>query len=172
MLTHVYLSHGLESGPQALKVQALKGVVEKCDDCEAVVMDYRDQPSHQARFEHLVATLKARGDDPDRCVMAGSSLGGFLSAALSQRHPVRGCFLLAPALGMPDYPETTVTIRARHTHIIHGWRDDVVACEPVIEHARRQRLSLRMVDDDHRLHDSLEIILADFERFLALCQTP
>ncbi|WP_252105918.1 MULTISPECIES: YqiA/YcfP family alpha/beta fold hydrolase [unclassified Halomonas] len=171
MLTHVYLSHGLESGPEALKVQALKRVVEACEDCEAVVMDYRDQPSHQARFAHLLATLETRGDDPAHCIMAGSSLGGFLSAAVSQRHPVLGCFLLAPALGMPDYPETTLTLGARHTHIIHGWRDDVVPCEPVIEHARRQRLSLRMVDDDHRLHASLPLILRDFEQFLALCQT-
>ncbi|MBR9904357.1 MAG: alpha/beta hydrolase, partial [Gammaproteobacteria bacterium] len=35
----VYLSHGLESGPGALKTQALKGVAEKLDDCEPVVMD-------------------------------------------------------------------------------------------------------------------------------------
>ncbi|WP_447556534.1 YqiA/YcfP family alpha/beta fold hydrolase [Vreelandella sp. EE22] len=166
----VYLSHGLESGPEALKVQALKGVVESQEDCEAVVLDYRDQPSFEARLEHLFATLHARGDDPATCVMAGSSLGGFLSAAVSQRYPVLGCFLLAPALGMVDYPATTVTLQARHTHIVHGWRDDVVPSAPVIEHARRQRLSLRMVDDDHRLHASLGLILRDFEQFLRLCQ--
>lgn len=169
MLTNVYLSHGLESGPGALKVQALKGVVESREDCEAVVMDYRDQPDAEARLEHLLATLHRRGDDPANCVMAGSSLGGFLSAAVSQRHPVRGCFLIAPALGMAEYPATTVTINARHTHIIHGWQDNVVPCGPVIEHARRQRLSLRMVDDDHRLHASLDTILLDFERFLRHC---
>ncbi|MFC4207855.1 YqiA/YcfP family alpha/beta fold hydrolase [Vreelandella malpeensis] len=169
-MTQVYLSHGLESGPDALKVQALKGVVETRDDCEAVLMDYRDQPHVAARLGHLLATLETRGDDPARCIMAGSSLGGFLSAAVSQRHPVLGCFLLAPALGMPDYPETTVTLQARHTHIVHGWGDDVVPCGPVIEHARRQRLSLRLVDDDHRLHASLEVILRDFEAFLDRCQ--
>jgi len=39
----------------------------------------------------------------------------------------------------------------------------------VIERARLQRLSLRMIDDDHRLHSSLDTILDDFTRFLAQC---
>ena len=48
MMMTVYLSHGLESGPGALKMQALKGIAEQLDDCEPVVMDYRgwtSQPS-------------------------------------------------------------------------------------------------------------------------------
>lgn len=165
----VYLSHGLESGPGAFKMQALKGVAEKLDDCEPIVMDYRGMPEPQQRLQHLLRVLAERGDDPARCVLAGSSLGGWLSAATSAQLPVLGCFLLAPALGLADYPETSPTIQARHTHIIHGWRDDVVAPEPVIERARLQWLSLRMVDDDHRLHASLDTILVDFERFLCHC---
>ncbi|MDR5875157.1 YqiA/YcfP family alpha/beta fold hydrolase [Halomonas sp. CUBES01] len=168
MLT-VYLSHGLESGPGALKMQALKGIADKLDDCEAVVMDYRDQPEPQQRLQHLLATLKARGDDPERCVLAGSSLGGWLSAAVSAQQPVLGCFLLAPALGLAHYPETSPTIQARCTHIIHGWQDDVIPPGPVIERAQRQRLSLRMVDDDHRLHESLDTLLSDFDTFLTRC---
>ncbi|HSP32551.1 MAG TPA: YqiA/YcfP family alpha/beta fold hydrolase [Halomonas sp.] len=168
----VYLSHGLESGPEALKTQALKSVAEKMDDCEPVVMDYRGQPEPQQRLQHLLRVLAQRGDDPACCVMAGSSLGGWLSAAVSAQQPVLGCFLLAPALGLADYPETSPIIQARHTHIIHGWRDEVIAPEPVIERARLQRLSLRMVDDDHRLHDSLDTILLDFERFLRQCSAP
>ncbi|MGO3207702.1 MAG: YqiA/YcfP family alpha/beta fold hydrolase [Halomonadaceae bacterium] len=165
----VYLSHGLESGPGALKTQALKGVAEELDDCEPVVMDYRGMAEPQQRLLHLLKVLAERGDNPARCVLAGSSLGGWLSAAVSAQQPVLGCFLLAPALDLADYPETSLTIQARHTHIIHGWRDDVVAPGPVIERARLQRLSLRMVDDDHRLHASLDTILVDFERFLRQC---
>lgn len=167
----VYLSHGLESGPGALKTQALKGVAEELDDCEPVVMDYRGMAEPQQRLQHLLEVLDKRGDKPACCVLAGSSLGGWLSAAVSAQQPVLGCFLLAPALGLAGYPETSLTIQARHTHIIHGWRDDVVAPEPVIERARLQRLSLRMVDDDHRLHASLDTILVDFERFLRQCST-
>lgn len=168
----VYLSHGLESGPGALKIQALKGVAEKLDDCEPVVMDYRGMAEPQQRLQHLLEVLAQRGDDPVECVFAGSSLGGWLSAAVSARQPVLGCFLLAPALGLADYPESSPIIQAAHTHIIHGWGDDVVAPEPVIERARLQRLSLRMVDDDHRLHTSLDTILSDFERFLRQCSAP
>ena len=169
MMMTVYLSHGLESGPGALKMQAMKGVTERLEDCEPVVMDYRGMAEPQQRLQHILAVLAERGDDPAQCVLAGSSLGGWLSAAVSAQQPLLGCFLLAPALGLVGYPETSLTIQAKHTHIIHGWRDDVVAPEPVIERARLQRLSLRMVDDDHRLHDSLDTILNDFERFLRQC---
>ena len=165
----VYLSHGLESGPGALKTQALKGVAEKLDDCEPVVMDYRGMAEPKQRLQHLLQVIAERGDKLAHCVLAGSSLGGWLSVAVSAQQPVLGCFLLAPALGLADYPETSLTIQAQHTHIVHGWRDDVVPPEPVIERARLQRLSLRMVDDDHRLHASLDTILADFERFLCQC---
>lgn len=165
----VYLSHGLESGPGALKTQAMKGIAEKLDNVEPVVMDYRGMAEPAQRLQHLLGVIAERGDDPAQRVLAGSSLGGWLSAAVSAQQPVLGCFLLAPALGLVDYPETSLTIQARHTHIIHGWRDDVVPPEPVIEHARQQRLSLRMVDDDHRLHTSLDTILLDFERFLRQC---
>jgi alpha/beta superfamily hydrolase len=168
----VYLSHGLESGPGALKIQALKSVAEKLDNCEPVVMDYRGMAEPPQRLQHLLEVLAERGDDPARCVLAGSSLGGWLSAAVSAKLPVLGCFLLAPALGLADYPETSPNVQARHTHIIHGWQDNVVAPGPVIERARLQRLSLRMVDDDHRLHASLDTILLDFERFLCQCSAP
>ncbi|WP_249978910.1 YqiA/YcfP family alpha/beta fold hydrolase [Vreelandella olivaria] len=167
----VYLSHGLESGPGALKVQALKGIAEQLDDCEPVIMDYRGMAEPQQRFRHLLATISSRNDSLANCVLAGSSLGGWLSAAVSAQQQVLGCFLLAPALGLASHPETSPTIQAQHTHIIHGWRDDVIPPESVIERARVQRLSLRMVDDDHRLHDSLDIILHDFERFLIQCST-
>ncbi|MCC5902256.1 MAG: alpha/beta hydrolase [Halomonas sp.] len=165
----VYLSHGLESGPGALKIQALNGIAEQLDNCEPVVMDYRGMTEPQQRLHHLLATIASRNDSLANCVLAGSSLGGWLSAAVSAQQPVLGCFLLAPALGLPDYPETSLTIQAAETHIIHGWRDDVVPPGPVIEHARLQRLSLRMVDDDHRLHNSLDTILSDFELFLVQC---
>lgn len=150
-------------------MQALKGVAERLEDCEPVVMDYRGMAEPQQRLLHIQTVLAERGDDPTQCVLAGSSLGGWLSAAVSAEQPLLGCFLLAPPLGLADYPETSLTIQAKHTHIIHGWRDDVVAPEPVIERARLQHLSLRMVDDDHRLHDSLDTILMDFERFLRQC---
>lgn len=167
----VYLSHGLESGPGALKMQALKGIVEKLEDCEPVMMDYREMPEPQTRLEHLNQTLNTRGDNPTECVMAGSSLGGWLSAMVSAQHATRGCFLIAPAIGLPDYPETSPTLHARATHIIHGWRDDVVPPGPVIEFAQRQHLSLRLIDDDHRLHATLPVILNDFEHFLRGCLT-
>lgn len=171
MMITVYLSHGLESGPGALKVQALKSIAGQLDDVEPVILDYRQLPDPLDRLAHLRHTLHERGDDPACCVMAGSSLGGWLSAMLSAEHAMLGCFLLAPALGLAEYPETSPVLKARTTHIIHGWQDEIIAAAPVIEYARAQRLSLRLVNDDHRLHASLTVILDDFERFLRHCQT-
>lgn len=170
MLT-VYLSHGLESGPNALKMQALKGVVETFDDCEAVVMDYRNMPDPSERLARLYQTLEARDEPPACWVMAGSSLGGWLSAMASSRFVTCGCFMIAPALGLSDYPQTSPTLQSHHTHIIHGWQDAIVPPNPVIEIAQHQRLSLRMINDDHRLHASMPIILSDFDAFLRQCLT-
>lgn len=167
----VYLSHGLESGPDALKVQALKSIAGQLDDIEPVMLDYRQLPDPRDRLAHLRHTLHERGDDPACCVMAGSSLGGWLSAMMGAEHALLGCFLLAPALGLADYPETSPVLKARAAHLIHGWQDEVIAATPVIEYARAQRLSLRLVNDDHRLHNSMTVILDDFERFLRHCRT-
>lgn len=165
MLT-IYLSHGLESGPDAYKVQALQQRALACPDCTTVVMDYRHLTDPGARLDHLLATLQARGDDPLDCLFAGSSLGGWLSAMLGARHPTRGCFLVAPAIGLEAYPESSPLLQTEHVHIIHGWQDEVVPIEPVLAYAGRYRCSLRVLNDDHRLHASMATILADFDAFL------
>ncbi|WP_346796613.1 YqiA/YcfP family alpha/beta fold hydrolase [Halomonas sp. Bachu 37] len=167
----VYLSHGLESGPGAFKVQTMKTLVEAHDECAAVVMDYRGMAEPEERLAHLLDTLASRHDDPARCIMVGSSLGGWVSAALSSTHPVLGCFLLAPAIGLPRYPQSCPRLQAEHSHIVHGWRDDVIPVDGVIDYARTQRLSLRLVDDDHRLHLSMPTILQDLGAFLDVCHS-
>ncbi|XKH60425.1 alpha/beta hydrolase [Halomonas sediminis] len=171
-MTTVYLSHGLESGPGAMKMQAMKEVVEALDGCEAVVMDYRGMSSPSERLQHLLATLEQRHADPMQCIMAGSSLGGWVSAAASARHPLLGCFLLAPALGLDRYPESSPVIQAKHTRIIHGWNDDIVPPGPIIDYAQAYCFPLRLLNDDHRLHASLDTILDDFRRFLETCLEP
>ena len=53
----------------------------------------------QQRLSHLLAVLAERGDDPACCVLAGSSLGGWLSATVSAQQPVLGCFSLGSGPG-------------------------------------------------------------------------
>ncbi len=98
MMMTVYLSHGLESGPGALKMQALKGIAEQLDDCEPVVMDYRGMDEPAERLKHLTATLLARGDDPARCVLAGSSLGAGSALPPVRKHRCWAVFYSPPRL--------------------------------------------------------------------------
>jgi len=77
-----------------------------------------------------------------------------------------GCFLMAPALALPDYPQSRPRIGARHPQIIHGWADDVVPAMPVIELAREQNLPILVLPDGHRLASSLDRVVEEFRAFL------
>lgn len=168
---YVFLSHGLESGPHSTKMQALKAIVDEQDAMIPIVLDYRGMEPPLERLRHLLSVIDEHGAGPEETILVGSSMGGWLSAAVSQRTPVLGCFMMAPALGLAHYPDPAPLVRGRHAHIIHGWQDEVVPPVPVIQQAGEQHLSLHMVDDGHRLQHSLEAITHEFERFLMLCRS-
>ena len=79
------------------------------------------------------------------------------------------CFLLAPALALPRYPQSSPVIRARHSQVIHGWDDDVVPVMPVLELAREQRLITLVLPDGHRLQNSVDTVVREFTRFVETC---
>ena len=167
----VVLSHGRESGPSSTKMQALTAVAESFDNTQVISVDYRGMEAPEERLSHLMATLKALPYEPEQTILAGSSMGGWVSAAASSRIPVLGCFLMAPAFGLEHYPDPAPVIRAQQVQIIHGWRDTVVPPEPVIALAQRQRLGIRMVDDDHRLTHCLSLLVSKFQCFINHCIT-
>jgi len=77
--------------------------------------------------------------------------------------------VLAPALALPKYPQSSPVIGARYTRIIHGWDDDVVPVMPVLELAREQRLETLVMPDGHRLENSIDRVAREFHRFLETC---
>ncbi|AMD00395.1 alpha/beta hydrolase [Halomonas chromatireducens] len=162
----VVLSHGLESGPSSTKMQALTAVAESFDNVHVVVMDYRGMETPEERLSHLMTALEQLPYKPEQTILAGSSMGGWVSAAASSHIPVLGCFLMAPAFGLERYPDPAPVIRAQHVQIIHGWQDTVVPPGPVIELAQQQCVPLRLVDDNHRLEVSLNILIDAFEYYL------
>lgn len=166
---HVFLSHGMESGPGSIKVQALKQVAESFPGVAAEALDHRSTRDPSQRLAQMREAIEASGADPARTILAGSSMGGWVAAQTSSETPVLGCFLLAPALAMQRYPQSVVQISARHTQIIHGWDDDVVPPMPVVELAREQRLPCLLLPDGHRLENSLERITAEFRQFMENC---
>lgn len=166
---HVFLSHGLESGPGGTKVQALKAEAETFPGVTATAVDHRSTKVPMERLQQMKEAMTKAGAHPERTILVGSSMGGWVCARTSAETPVLGCFLLAPALAMSAYPQSSPRIQARHTQIIHGWDDDVVLPMPVIELAREQKLPLLVLPDGHRLENSLERLVVEFRTFMTSC---
>lgn len=168
-ITHLFLSHGLESGPDSTKNQILTAEAKRFDGIEVIALDHRNTMDPATRLQQLHEAMETAQADPVYSILAGSSMGGWVCAQSSASQPVLGCFLMAPALAMPRYPQSSPQIQARHTQIVHGWDDDVVDPMPVIELARNQGLPMLVLPDGHRLQNSLERLAAEFRLFLQAC---
>ena len=164
---HIFLSHGLESGPGSTKIRALKALAETFDNVKAHAIDHRSSKDPAVRLAQMQDAIAASGAAPENIILVGSSMGGWVCAQTSAQTPVLGCFLLAPALALPNYPHSSPHIQARHVQIIHGWDDTVVPALPVIELARQQLLPALMLPDGHRLENSLGRITEEFGMFLS-----
>lgn len=167
----VFLSHGLESGPGSTKIQAMKAVADDFEGVVATALDHRSSKDPQVRLEQMQAAIAEAGAPPERTLLAGSSMGGWVSAQASALTPVLGCFLLAPALAMSRFPRSSPRIQARHAMIIHGWQDDVVPVMPVLELARHQGIETLILPDGHRLEHSVDRVCREFRHFLQVCLT-
>jgi predicted alpha/beta-hydrolase family hydrolase len=168
MRGQIILSHGSDSGPDATKVSMLAALAESLG-WRTQRPDYRadDARGHAGsvapRIARLRATIEASAVPP---VLVGSSMGSFVSGLASLDVPVAGLFLLATPSEIPGYTRPFDLRRGVPTLIIHGWRDDVCPLAGIYTYAGRQRLPLLVLDDDHRLIDSMDTIAAQFRHFL------
>ena len=108
---HCILSHGFESGPDATKVTALAEVAQRLGWTHERP-DYTDLDAMRAvssvgdvraRLQRLIALAT----DAAQCgpvVLAGSSLGAYISAIASLQVPTRGLFLMVPPTTMGPMP--------------------------------------------------------------------
>jgi len=108
-------------------------------------------------------------------VFIGSSLGGLTAIMYAMRHPrmVKGLVLLAPAVGskskqiLADREEGLLDALyipdAIPTVIIAGKRDELIpmaAIYALIDRSPQpERIRLHEVDDDHNLHQNLDVML-------------
>lgn len=162
----VVFSHGQESGPWGSKIRHLSGIAARCG-FDVRSLDYQGMENPEDR----IALLRQQVDPQRPVVLVGSSMGAYVSARASNHLNVTGLFLLAPAFGLSRYgldPEPQW--RAGRTTIVHGWDDDVVPPAPVIALAQARRARLHMLDDGHRLAESLPELGVLFEAFLRQCR--
>ena len=140
--------HGLESGPHGSKYQALKKQFGDIlsPDCSGIF-------DEQERLKIIRQDL-AQESSP--LLVVGSSMGGLMALLLQQAETdkIAGMVLCAPAIHHPaaqqlDYSQLPPTM------VIHGTQDDVVPFE--VSQIFGDRLIA--VDDDHRLGQSMDLIL-------------
>ena len=165
------LSHGFESGPDATKVTALAEAAaslgwthERPDytdlDAKRAISELGDVPARLERLLALARTAAARGP----LVLAGSSLGAYVSAVVSLQVPVEGLFLMAPPIRME--PASPLDAARVPTSIVHGWDDELIPAAQVVDWARERRARLLLVDDTHRLSMHVETSAQAFAELL------
>jgi predicted alpha/beta-hydrolase family hydrolase len=158
----IVFSHGKESGPWGSKIQAMASAARELGlGVESV--DYQGIDDPRVRVEKLLATA---GRLTGRLVLAGSSMGGHVSAAAAAQLRPIGLFLLAPAFYMPGFEQYTPRNIPCRTSIIHGWNDEVVPVENSIRWAREHRAALHLLDADHRLQDQIPMITCILTQYL------
>lgn len=168
MKGHCILSHGLHSSPQATKVTALAQVAERLG-WRHERPDYSDIDS--ANNIRDVSRRLARLVDKARAaqgplVLVGSSMGAYISALASLQVEPIGLFLMAPPVALPGYPQP-LDAAAVPTEVFHGWHDKLIPAQEVVDWCRPRAVSLRLVDDGHRLEHHVDQVADAFERFLS-----
>ena len=164
MRCQIILSHGSDSSPEATKVSMLALLAESLG-WHTQRPDYRaaDARGHAGsvapRIARLRATIEALEAPP---LLVGSSMGAFVAGLVSLDVPVAGLLLLATPSEIPGYARKFDLRCDGPTLLIHGWRDDVCPLAGVREFAGTHRLPLLVLDDDHRLGSSMDMIAAQF----------
>lgn len=156
----VVFAHGKESGPWGTKIRYLADLAVAAG-WSVESPDYSGLDDPGDRLEKLLA----RPRDVERLVLCGSSMGGYISAMACQRLQPHGLFLLAPALYLPGYPGEPTDCPAA-TVVVHGWRDDIVPPANAIRFAEPRGCALHLLNDGHRLVDSLDFIGRQFSELL------
>ena len=170
MKGHCILSHGFESGPDATKVTALAEVAgrmgyshERPDytdlDGKRDITPLGDVPARIVRLLSLAQAAAQRGP----VVLAGSSLGAYISGFVSLQVPVVGLYFMAPPVAMEG--ALPMPAAAVPTAVIHGWHDELIPAQQVVDWAAPRNAKLLLVNDSHRLSNHVQ---ASAEAFAAL----
>lgn len=158
----VIFNHGKESGPWGTKISTLAKTAEALG-LDVMSLDYQgvDDPDHRVKkLTEYIDTLA------EPFLLVGSSMGGYVATAVAEKPGCNGLFLLAPAFylgGKVDFDKVTPRCKIQ---IVHGWQDDIVPVENSWRYAKRTNAQLHIVNDDHRLIDSLQQTNTWFKEFL------
>lgn len=171
MKAHIIISHGLESSPDATKATALSRIVESMG-CTSERPDYRDHDNDQTvtrlgDVKGRIARLRELANKVQGpLILAGSSMGAFISARVSLEVSAAGLFLMAPPTQLEGF---NIKLEAANipTCIVHGWDDELIPATEVVKWAHKRRDQLVLVNDSHRLADHVDFCAEVFARFVS-----
>jgi pimeloyl-ACP methyl ester carboxylesterase len=146
---HIVYLHGFASSPQSSKAQFFKRQFEE----RGISIDIPELD--EGNFERLTVSgmlevadrAVSRGSPDQKCILMGSSLGGFVAGLYAARHPreVERLVLLAPAL------EFAVKWRARFSAAeLAEWKRQGGKTFYHYKHKREERLGYAFVEDAMR----------------------
>ena len=145
----VYFFHGLESGPIGTKSKRLM------EEFDVDSPDFEGMMDIDERLDKAERITRGETD----MIVVGSSFGGLLAALLYAKHPerFRTYVLMAPALYL-DAAES-VDKMPPGAVVIHGVDDEVVPIDQVRTFCKDFDVEFVEVDDGHRLHGALELMV-------------
>lgn len=161
-MTTIYFFHGSMSSPKSQKIQHLKLIAEK----HGYDVNIPDHSSIRSADDRVQAMLNQPNLAINDCILVGSSMGGYVATALSEKLQPSGLFLLAPAFFLMGYNEDQLTPYADKVSIVHGWNDAVVPVENSIKFAQMHKSTLHLVDGEHNLRANIPQIANLFELFI------
>lgn len=168
MSGHVIISHGLNSSPDSSKAVA---IAQACAllGWSYELPDYQDLDSRMAPMgdvEARIARLQTLAEAVQGpLVLAGSSMGAFISARVSLQVPVMGLFLMAPPIQLQGY-DMALSTPDVPVSVVHGWHDELIPADAVCQWSGQQHATLCMVDDSHRLSQHVDFCAQQFALFL------
>lgn len=149
----IHFVHGKESGPWGSKIKYLAGIVKDMGyDVDS--LDYSSTFDPKRRVDMLIKSCQER----PATYLVGSSMGGWVALEASTKMALKGVFLLAPAVYMNDYPPITDKIDGSKMEVIHGWHDSLIPYQNAVRLAKETQCTLHLVNDEHRLVNSLDLI--------------
>tara|TARA_R110001592_G_scaffold112965_1_gene311588 strand:+ start:9492 stop:10001 length:510 start_codon:yes stop_codon:yes gene_type:complete len=158
----VIFSHGLESGPWGSKIKYLASVAIEMG-WEVDSIDYSGIRNPDDRVNKLLEYLN---QEKQPFLLCGSSMGGYVSVVASKYKKPLAMFLMAPAFYLTGYREQIFFPSGKVT-IIHGVSDDIVPFENSQRFVREHHeTELHLIESDHRLNDSLEVVGKVFKHVL------
>lgn len=148
----VCFAHGKESGPWGTKITYLADIARDAG-WDVISPDYSHTHDPGLRVKQLLEL----NPQAEHLVLAGSSMGAYVTAIACKELQPSACFLMAPALYFEGWNEEPDGC-PQNTVVVHGWKDEVVPVDVAIRFSRPRHATLHILDSGHDLNDQLPIL--------------